>query len=138
MKNLHPPTTKFSFKCKLQDLPILLSFWPGRWHLPDWRNSCAKPRVFRWLFRKNPRKQPNAKMLMKRYASNCIDLCLTTLVVVDFHHLHTCFKCPFLHVSTLHPLLAHHHVCYVIVYCVCTINQLLYILIFMCIFLRPF
>ena len=57
--------------------------------------------------------------VMKCYVPNCIALCLATLVVVHFLHLCACFNCWSAHVST-HPLLAHHHLCYVDLYCVCT------------------
>ena len=45
----------------------------------------------------------------------CIALCLMTLIL-----LLASFTCSSVHASTLHPLLAHHHLCCVDVYCVCT------------------
>jgi len=38
------------------------------------------------------------------------------LIAARFLHLCACFTCSSVHVSTLHPLLAHHHLCYVDVY----------------------
>ena len=46
-----------------------------------------------------------------------IALCLITLIAAHFLHLCACFTCSSVHVSTLHPLLAHHHLCYVDVHC---------------------
>jgi len=46
--------------------------------------------------------------VMKCYVSNCIALCLVTLIVVRFLHLCACFNCRsvLVHASNLHPLLA--------------------------------
>jgi len=50
----------------------------------------------------------------------CLALCLITIIAARFHflHLYACLTCSFVHASTLHPLLSHHHLCYVDVYCV--------------------
>jgi len=53
------PQPKIFFKCKLQDLPHLLSFWLGQ-RLPDRRNSSAKPRAFRCFFLENLQNHPDA------------------------------------------------------------------------------
>ena len=68
--------------------------------------------------------------VIKFYVSNCIALCLATLVVICFLHLYACFNCLSVHASSLHPLLAQHHLCYIDVYCVCTIKQLFYVLFY--------
>jgi len=70
--------------------------------------------------------------VMKCYVSNWIALCLATLVVVvvRFLHLCVCFNCPSVHASTFHSLLAHHHLCYLDIYYVCTITQLFFILFY--------
>ena len=47
-----------------------------------------------------------------------IALCLITLIAAHFLHLCACFTCSSVHVSTLYPLFAHHHLCYVGVSCV--------------------
>jgi len=47
------------------------------------------------------------------------------------------FNCLSVHASTLYLLLAHHHLCYVEVYCACTIKQLFYILFLNYIILCP-
>ena len=46
------------------------------------------------------------------------DACIN-LIAASFFHLCACFMCSSAHVSTLHPLLAHHHLYYVDVNCVC-------------------
>jgi len=48
----------------------------------------------------------------------CPALCLTNVIAASFLHLCTCLTCSPVHASSLHPLLAHHHLCYVDVYCV--------------------
>ena len=45
-------------------------------------------------------------------------ICLITLIADHFLHLCACFTCSSAHLSNFHPLLAHHHLCYVDVYCV--------------------
>ena len=76
-------------------------------------------------------------VVMKWYVTNCIALCFMTIIAVRFLHLCACFICPSVHASAIHPLLAHHHLCYVDEYCVCTtIKQLFYILSYNCIILR--
>jgi len=58
---------------------------------------------------------------MTCYCSNCIVLCPMTFIAARFLHPCACFNCPS---STLHPLLAYHHLYYVDKYCVCaTIKQ---------------
>jgi len=59
-------------------------------------------------------------------------ICLTTLTAARFLHLCACLTCSSVHVSTLHPMLAHHHLCYVDIHCL----FLLYFssLFFYCIF----
>jgi len=48
---------------------------------------------------------------------NCSALCLTTLIIAArLLHLCACFNCTSVHASTLHPLLAHYHLCYVDLY----------------------
>ena len=50
-----------------------------------------------------------------------------------------CFTCSSVHASTLRPLLANHHLWYIVVYCVCAIKRLLYIYFFsVCIIFFPF
>jgi len=49
-KNPQPAAKIIFFECKLQDLPRLLSFWPGWQGLPDRRNYRAKPPAFRCFF----------------------------------------------------------------------------------------
>ena len=53
-------------------------------------------------------------------------ICLITLVAARFLHLCACFTFSSVHVSTLHPLLAHHFLCYVYVYCVFYLIFVLY------------
>jgi len=48
----------------------------------------------------------------------CLALCLITIIAAYFLHLYACLTCSSVHASSLHPLLAHHHLCYVDVYCV--------------------
>jgi len=50
----------------------------------------------------------------------CSSLCLKTIIAARFLHLYACLTCSSVHASILHPLLAHHHLCYchVDVYCV--------------------
>ena len=48
----------------------------------------------------------------------CLAFCLTTVIAACFFHLYTSLTCSSVHASSLHPLLAHHHRCYVDVYCV--------------------
>ena len=48
----------------------------------------------------------------------CLAFCLTTVIAACFLHLCTCLTRSSAHASSLHPLLAHHHLCYVDVYCV--------------------
>jgi len=46
----------------------------------------------------------------------CISLCLTTLLLhtpLTYYVVCVCFSCSFIHTSTLHPLFAQHHLCYV-------------------------
>ena len=38
-------------------------------------------------------------------------------IAAYFLHLYACFTCSSVHASSFHPLLAHHHLCYVDVYC---------------------
>ena len=48
----------------------------------------------------------------------CLALCLITIIAACFPHLlYACLPCSSVHASSLHPLLAHHHLCYVDVYC---------------------
>jgi len=54
-KNPQPPTKKYFLKCRLQDLPRLLTLRLGLQHLPIGRNSSAKPRAFRCFFQKSPK-----------------------------------------------------------------------------------
>ena len=44
-------------------------------------------------------------------------LCLITIIAARFLHLYACLTCSSVHASSLHPLLAHHHLRYVDVYC---------------------
>ena len=48
----------------------------------------------------------------------CLVLCLITIFAARFLHLYACLTCSSGHASFLYPLLAHHHLCYVDVYCV--------------------
>ena len=48
----------------------------------------------------------------------CLALCLITIIATRFLHLYACLTCSSVRASSLHPLLAHHHLCYVDVYCV--------------------
>jgi len=48
----------------------------------------------------------------------CLALCLITIIAARFPHLYACLTCSSVHASSLHALLAHHHLCYVDVYCV--------------------
>ena len=48
----------------------------------------------------------------------CIALCLITIIAARFPYLYAYLTCWSVHASSLHPLLAHHHLCYVDVYCV--------------------
>jgi len=49
-------------------------------------------------------------------------LCLAIFIVVHFIHTCACFNFPSVHAIPL----AHHHLCYIDLYCVCTIKQLFY------------
>jgi len=51
----------------------------------------------------------------------CLPLCLITIIAAYFLHLYAYLTCSSVHASSLHPLLAHHHLCYVDVYCVFSI-----------------
>jgi len=62
----------------------------------------------------------------------CIAVCLITPIAARFLHLRACFTYSFVHVSTLHPLLAHHHLYYVDVNCVFFCFFSLYSLFFFC------
>ena len=55
---------------------------------------------------------------MKCCTKKCLALCLITIIAACFLHLYACLTCSSVHTSSLHPLLAHHHLCYVDVYCV--------------------
>jgi len=46
----------------------------------------------------------------------CLALCLITIIAARFLHLYACLTCSSVHTSSLHPLLAHHHLCYVDVF----------------------
>jgi len=48
----------------------------------------------------------------------CPALCLITIIAARFLRLYACLTCSSVHASSLHSLLAHHHLCYVDVYCV--------------------
>jgi len=43
---------------------------------------------------------------------------LITIIAAYFLHLCACLTCSSVHASSLHPLLAYHHLCYADVYCV--------------------
>ena len=43
----------------------------------------------------------------------CLALCLKTIIAARFLHLYACLTCSSVHASSLHPLLANHHLCYV-------------------------
>ena len=63
-KNSHPPSKKFFFECRLEDLPRLLRLLPGLQSIPDWRKSRAKPHAFRhFFFRKSP--NPSGRQRVK-------------------------------------------------------------------------
>jgi len=65
-KNPHPhPNKKFFFECRLEYLLSLLTFWTILY--PDWRPSyaLAKPHTIRLFWRENPRKRPEAKVLIQ-------------------------------------------------------------------------
>ena len=57
--------------------------------------------------------------------------CLTTVIAACFLHLCTCLTCSSIHASSLHPLLAHHHLCYVDVYCVLFCFCFLFVFLFL-------
>ena len=54
-------------------------------------------------------------------------LCLITIIAAYFLHLYACLTCSSVHASSLHPLLAHHHLFYVDVYCFFFIFDVCYI-----------
>ena len=63
--------------------------------------------------------------LLLVFVMQCVKMqcfCLITPIAARFLQLCACFTCSSTHVSTLHPLLAHHHLCYVDVYCVFFFN----------------
>jgi len=49
-------------------------------------------------------------------AAACIALCFIPSIFAYFSHLYTCLTCSFVHTTILHPLLAHHHLCYTYCY----------------------
>ena len=58
----------------------------------------------------------------------CLALCLIAIIAACFLYLYACLTCSSVHASSLHPLLlAHHHLCYVDVYCVFFIFAIRYI-----------
>ena len=59
-KNLHPPTKKCFFECRLEDLLSLLSLWTALCRFRRQSYARAKPREIRFLAR-NPRTLPDAK-----------------------------------------------------------------------------
>ena len=53
--------------------------------------------------------------------NKCLALCLITIIAVLAllpSPIYACLTCSSVHASSLHSLLAHHHLCYVDVYCV--------------------
>jgi len=42
----------------------------------------------------------------------CLALCLIIIIAACLLHLYACLTCSSVHASSLHPLLAHHHLCY--------------------------
>ena len=62
--------------------------------------------------------RPCYLFLLWNVVLKCLALCLITIIAAYFPHLYACLTCSSVHASSLHPLLAHHHLCYVDVYCV--------------------
>ena len=52
------------------------------------------------------------KLFYFQHWLKCIAVCFITPIAARFLHLCACFTCSSVHVSTLHPLLAHHHLCF--------------------------
>ena len=48
--------------------------------------------------------------------TKCLALRLITIIPACFSHLRACLTCLSVHASSLHPLLAYHHLCYVDIY----------------------
>jgi len=57
-------------------------------------------------------------LAMKCYTKMPCPLPHITIIAAYFLHLYACLTCSSVHALSLHPLLAHHHLCYVDVYCV--------------------
>ena len=93
--------------------------WLGTTHpcnLPNyglWVNLLSSWCVFRNIvFR------PCYLFLLWNVVLKCLALCLIIIIAACFLHLYACLTCSSVHASSLHTLLAHHHLCYVDVYCV--------------------
>jgi len=55
-KKTQPPSKKFFFECRLEDLPCLLTLQPCPLPVQEQRYSRAKPRAFRrFFFQKSPK-----------------------------------------------------------------------------------
>jgi len=61
---------------------------------------------------------PMLLVFAMKCCTKCLSLCLITIIATCFLHLYACLTCSSVHASSLHPMLAHHHLCYVDVYCV--------------------
>jgi len=62
--------------------------------------------------------RPCYLFLLWNVVLKCLALWLITIFAAYFLHLYACLTCSSVNASSLHPLLAHHHLCYVDVYCV--------------------
>ena len=70
--------------------------------------------------------RPCYLFLLWNVTLKCLALCLITIIAAYFLHLYACLTCSSVRASSLHPLLAYHHLCYVDVYCV------FFIFLFLC------
>jgi len=103
--------------------PLLFNFI--RWHWLGTTHPCNPPHYGLWV---NLRFFticiyklffcPCYLFLQWNVVLKCPALCLITITDARIPHLYACLTCSSINASSLHPLLAHHHLCYVDVYCV--------------------
>ena len=79
---------------------------------------CTHITLFSWCAFINIVFRPCYLFLLWNVVLKYLALCLITIIAAYFLHLYACLTCSSVHASSLHPLLARHHLCYVDVYCI--------------------
>jgi len=105
--------------CSTQLLQVSTSFIMPMYHISSWttHKNLLTFRYSRKSFKtggiSNFTSGENSSSWLMCFISSLVDD-----IAARFLHLCACLTCSSVHASSLHPLLAHHHLCYVGVYCV--------------------